>query len=100
MNTVVQSITQDIVREHNDAYYPTHEGVFVGDLHDRVARKICRLSDGDFSEEIAFTIQHMIRTGKLFAKEITLKNPENEEQNTTVKIYALTKELIDSPFYE
>lgn len=100
---LTQSLIASTVREAVSDYYPTREGVFVGqldDLADAVNSRIAYLSIGTFTDEIRDVARDMMATGMLFHAERQCQNPENPERKVPVPYFTVDHSLALSPWYD
>ena len=100
---ITQSLIHATVSEALSDYYPTREGVFVGqisDLTDAVNERLAVLHIGTHTDEIRDEIRDMLAMGKLFHAERECKNPENDERMTSVPYFAVDRSIASSPWHD
>lgn len=100
---ITQSLIHATVSESLSDYYPTREGVFVGqldDLADAVSERLAYLSIGTFTDEIRDVARDMMATGMLFHAERQCQNPENDERQVSVPYFTVDRNLALSPWYD
>jgi hypothetical protein len=100
---LTQSLIASTVREAVSDYYPTREGVFVGqldDLADAVNERLAYLKIGTFTDEIRDVARDMMAIGMLISSAKECTNPENPERKVSVPYFTVDRNLALSPWYD
>lgn len=100
---ITQSLIHATVSEALSDYYPTRQGVFVGqldDLADAVSERLAVLRIGTHTDEVRSEIRDMMATGMLFHAERQCQNPENDDRQVSVPYFAVDRSIASSPWHD